>query len=146
MAQLMPLPNTVSCFSKIQIGFTFLVPAHPGSPGKMAVKWVCVCVCVYLATAPVTGVARRSETDLMAVRVVRQWSKFFSVGLSSIAVRCSCHNSSVFSFLRQLTTWHCPHAPRARRCCCVQPYSSRSLSPARRAHSSKPAARCCSGR
>jgi len=38
MAQLMPLPLTVSCFSKIQIGFTFLVPAHLGSPGKMAVK------------------------------------------------------------------------------------------------------------
>ena len=34
MAQLMPVPLTVSCFSKIQIGFTFLVPAHMGSPGK----------------------------------------------------------------------------------------------------------------
>ena len=34
MAQLMPLPLTVSCFSKIQIGFTFLVPAHPGRPGQ----------------------------------------------------------------------------------------------------------------
>ena len=34
---------TVSCFSKIQIGFTFLVPAHPGSPGQRAVKRVCVC-------------------------------------------------------------------------------------------------------
>ena len=43
MAQVMPLPLTVSCFSKIQIGFTFLVPAHPGSPGKRAVKRVCVC-------------------------------------------------------------------------------------------------------
>jgi len=42
----MPLPLTVSCYSKIQIGFTFLVPAHPGSPGKRAVKRVCVCVCV----------------------------------------------------------------------------------------------------
>ena len=42
MAQQMPLPLTVSCFSKIQIGFTFLVPAHPGSPGKRAVKRVCV--------------------------------------------------------------------------------------------------------
>jgi len=48
MAQLMPLPLTVSCFSKIQIGFTFLVPAHPGSPGKKAVKQVCVCVCCTL--------------------------------------------------------------------------------------------------
>jgi len=46
MAQLMPLPLTVSCFSKIWIGFTFLVLADPGSPGKRAVKWVCVCVCV----------------------------------------------------------------------------------------------------
>jgi len=45
MAQLMPLPLTVSCFSKIQIGFTFLVPAHPGSPGKKG-RWTCVCVCV----------------------------------------------------------------------------------------------------
>ena len=46
MAQLMPLPLTVSCFSKIQIGFTFLVPAHTGSPGKKAVKRVCVCTVV----------------------------------------------------------------------------------------------------
>ena len=44
IAQLMPLPLTVSCFSKIQIGFTFLVPAHLGSPGKRAVKWACACV------------------------------------------------------------------------------------------------------
>jgi len=42
--QLMPLPLTVSCFSKIQIGFTFLVPAHPGSPGKRTIKRVCVCI------------------------------------------------------------------------------------------------------
>ena len=42
MAQLMPL--TVSSFSKIQIGFTFLVRAHPGSPGKGPLNG-CVCVC-----------------------------------------------------------------------------------------------------
>ena len=45
-AQLMPLPLTVSCFSNIQIGFTFLVAAHPGSPGQRAVKRVCVCMLV----------------------------------------------------------------------------------------------------
>ena len=39
-----------------QIGFTFLVPAHPGSPGKRAVKRVCVwydfilLVCLALVT------------------------------------------------------------------------------------------------
>jgi len=38
MTQLMPLPLTVSCFSKIQIGFTFLVPAHLGSHRQRAVK------------------------------------------------------------------------------------------------------------
>ena len=46
MAQLMPLPLTVSCSRKIQIGFIFLVPAHLGSPGKRAVKRVCVRVCI----------------------------------------------------------------------------------------------------
>ena len=50
MAQLMPLPLTVSCFSKIQTGFTFLVPSDPGSPGKRVVKRVCVCECVLLTT------------------------------------------------------------------------------------------------
>jgi len=48
MPQLMPLTLTVSCFSQIQIGFTFLVPAYPCSRGKRAVKRVCVCVCVCL--------------------------------------------------------------------------------------------------
>jgi len=54
MAQLMPLPLTVSCFSKIQIGFTFLVLAQLGSPGKRAVKCVCVCVVWYGGTCIVT--------------------------------------------------------------------------------------------
>ena len=50
VAQLMPLPLTVSCFSKIQIGFTFLVPAHLGSPRKGPLNGrVCVCVCVCAA-------------------------------------------------------------------------------------------------
>jgi len=38
--QLMPLPPTVSCFSKIQIGFTFLVSAHVGRQAQTAVKRV----------------------------------------------------------------------------------------------------------
>jgi len=43
--------TTVSCFSKIQIGFAFLVPAYPGNPGQRAVKRVCVCVRVHCACA-----------------------------------------------------------------------------------------------
>ena len=58
MAQLIPLPLTVSCFSKIQIGFTFLVPAHPGSPEKSAFKRARVCVCVWRGNA-VAGLQRR---------------------------------------------------------------------------------------
>ena len=50
MAQLIPLPLTVSCFSKIQIGFTFLVPAHPGSPGQRAAKRVRVYKYSFLLT------------------------------------------------------------------------------------------------
>jgi len=42
-AQLMPLPLTVSCFSKIQIGFTFLVPSHLSSPRQGVIKCACVC-------------------------------------------------------------------------------------------------------
>jgi len=69
MAQLMPLPLTVSCFSKIQIGFAFLVPAHAGSPGKRVIKRVCVCVvkrlyeqpnCIYIAVL----ISIRSEEKL----------------------------------------------------------------------------------
>ena len=64
MAQLMPLPLTVSCFSKIQIGFTFLVPADPDSPGQRAVKRVCCiqtwCACL-VAQARVVQSARRSD-------------------------------------------------------------------------------------
>ena len=61
MAQLMPLLFTVSYFSEIHIGFTFLVPAHLGSPGKRVVKRVCVCVCV----SP-SGAGNRHFCDLLA--------------------------------------------------------------------------------
>ena len=55
MVQLMLLPLTVSCFSKIQIGFTFLVPAHLGSPGQRAVKRVCVVIVIVVAVAVVVN-------------------------------------------------------------------------------------------
>jgi len=45
MAQLMSWPLTVSCFIKIQTGFTFPVPTYPGSCKKRAIKRVCVCMC-----------------------------------------------------------------------------------------------------
>jgi len=55
MFQLMPLPLTVSCFSKIQIGFAFLVPAHLGGPGERAVKRVLLCLQCYDAVGWAAG-------------------------------------------------------------------------------------------
>jgi len=69
MAQLRPLPLTVSCFSKIQIGFTFLLPAYPGSPGQRAVKRLCVCVCVVKEDCQ----ARKLNTEDAMDR--RKWRK-----------------------------------------------------------------------
>ena len=51
-AQLMPLPLTVSCFSKIQIGFTFLVPTDPGSPGQINLHQSTSSRCVYPSRRP----------------------------------------------------------------------------------------------
>ena len=70
IAQLMPLPLTVSCFSKIQIGFTFLVPAHPDSPGKRAVKWMCVLT--YL---------RLLQVNQMGWHSLANFTKYFSYKL-----------------------------------------------------------------
>jgi len=47
--QLMPLPLTVSCFSKIKIGFTFLVLADPGSRGQnlnLTLVFLCCSTCL----------------------------------------------------------------------------------------------------
>ena len=66
MAQLMPLPLTISCSSKIQIGFTFLVPTHLGSPGQRAVKRVCVW------SGPV-------RVLVLSYRSPRHWSTSFSI-------------------------------------------------------------------
>ena len=67
-AQLMPLPLTVSCSSKILIGFTFLVPTHPGSPGKRAVKRVCVCRRFLMIVLMLTMRLNNSATDVTDAR------------------------------------------------------------------------------
>ena len=84
MAQLMPLPLTVSCFSKIQIGFTFLVPAHLGSPGKGAVKRECACVCKF---GLVTGLIFCTDDCMAAAmsnRKVRKCTKRLLIKCSTV--------------------------------------------------------------
>ena len=83
MAQLMPLPLTVSCFSKIPIGFTFPVPAQPGSPGQRAVKRVRACAVLY----PQNGdriVTTDSVTSLSPVRILADADE---VWLEGVGVR-----------------------------------------------------------
>jgi len=65
MAQLMPLPLTVCCFSKIQIGFTFLVPAHSGSPGQRAVKRLCVRVRVCVSVTSRCFITMNERVNLV---------------------------------------------------------------------------------
>jgi len=64
MAQLMPLPLTVSCSSKIQIDFTFLVPAYPGSSGKEAVKWLLLLFILHTKQLTFSSFSRRPTASL----------------------------------------------------------------------------------
>jgi len=82
MVQLMPLLLTVSCFSKIQIGFTFLVPAHPGSCGQRAVKRMCV---VDLGGCNLTSGEHRvnSMIIMIATLVYVSYTEYLCVLLSS---------------------------------------------------------------
>ena len=71
MTQLMPLPLTVSCFSKIQIGFTFLVPAHLGSPGKGPLN-VCVCfeTVSWTSASEVMTLRRYTHTFIIIIIII----------------------------------------------------------------------------
>jgi len=79
MAQLMPLPLTVSWFSKIQIAFTFLVTAHSGSPGKSAVKWVRVDTPAlrsqYVSPCKISSKNRSNGCSDMAISRFSKWRR-----------------------------------------------------------------------
>ena len=97
MAQLMPLLLTVSCFSKIQIGFAFLVPAHPGSPGQRAVKRVCVCVC----SMPILHIciyyynSKSNAGDKTLIKnTISQWKNFVAQNIML------CHNLFLSSYYK----------------------------------------------
>ena len=84
----MPLPLTVSCFGKIQIGFTFLIPAHLGSPGQRAVKRVCVAAVVNSSTQFVTAV----------------WIVLNLTAASLDAGFCCCGRTAIF-WRTSVTSW-----------------------------------------
>jgi len=94
-AQLTPLPLAVSCFSKIQIDLTFLVPAHPCSLGKRAAKRACVCVCVCVCVTILKSFRLRNAGDIRDPRRLR--SRLSSRGETnqcareSVICRSSCY-------------------------------------------------------
>jgi len=75
----MPLPLTVSCFSKIQICFTFLVLSHPGRPGQRATKWVWVCT-VYIMFLTFASVKVYSINNLTSTTTATLTSQYISPG------------------------------------------------------------------
>jgi len=106
----MPVPLNVSRFSKIQIGFTFPVPARPGSPGQRAVKPVCVCVL---------------RTGIYWQRIAgneREWS-----GRSAKRAVVSCMDDVMACFVQQSVS-HRPHSAAPVITC------SPTVIPARRIH------------
>jgi len=100
MAQLMPLPFTISCFSKIQTGFTFLVPVDPGSPGKGPLNG-CVCVCLNV---------RECHTPLAAWKTV-VGSHHLRAQLTCVAFLADCFSESTEHSVHQPT---CPAFPSGR--------------------------------
>jgi len=91
MAQLMPLPLTVSCSSKIQIGFTFLVPAHltcvVSDKGLLnGCVCVCVCVCSFDTTLEFVEAIRTVRPAVTALSVVDA----ASITTLELLVRASC--------------------------------------------------------
>jgi len=87
-AQLMPLSLTVSCFSKIQIGFTFLVLDHPGSPRQRAVKG-CMYVCnlKFIVRSTYDSHLRRAKNSLR--NIVSQFTNTISGDLTILQVNCT---------------------------------------------------------
>ena len=110
MAQLTPLPLTVSCFSKIQIGFTFLVPAHLSSPRKRAVKWVCVytdiavrsltCHTTVCVTLPNQSQQSRSSATANDMLYAEQLNPV----CENLRPPCNYHCSGVFGFAAVVLT------------------------------------------
>ena len=97
MAQLMPLPLTVSCFSKIYTGFTFLVVAYPGSPGKGPLNG-CVCMIGQL-------------NDVLAIQAVRLLCYFSLWTFVCLQVSCFslyipwCSHQQLYSY--DTCGWNC---------------------------------------
>ena len=93
--------HSLSCFSKIQIGFTFLLPAHPGRPGQRAIKrgmYVNTLICIFKVVhdqGPLTKfcqcfihclLSAKMIFDYVYLKVVKINSNFISAYNQNLAV------------------------------------------------------------
>jgi len=117
-AQLMPLPLIVSCFSKIQIGFTFLVPAHSGSPGQRAIKRVCVCVCVCACVRACVHACVRACVHACVRACVRAWCNTCTVcaRITGLILWSLLLVASVIREIRSCSQWCSLHHLRTFIC------------------------------
>ena len=105
MAQLMLLPLTVPCFSKIQIGFTFLVPADLGSPVQRAVKQVCVCIGLsehyYEELAHAHYVIKNTQINIWSQQFnCIQWPQNIRIYFAGDIIRSTSHGKLLTRFTR----------------------------------------------
>ena len=105
IAQLMPLPPTVSCFSKIQIGFTFLVPGHLGSPGKRAVKRVCVLYIVLFECCDHTAMNPADALQHIHSLNCKHFPKLISMVVCHDHCEIKCITGPYFSSPGRLLLW-----------------------------------------
>ena len=102
MAQLMPLPLTVSCFSKIYIGFTFVVVAYPRSPGKGPLNG---CVCVWLVSWTTSWLSRQFVCCFWALCYFSLWT-FVCLQVSCFSVYIPwCSHQQLYSY--DTCGWNC---------------------------------------
>ena len=116
MAQLMLLPLNVSDFSKIQIGFNFLVPGNPGSPRQRVIKRVCRnknavlttdfnytnCILLYTGEAGLSFI-NSIFTCQATCKVLPFYHNIYNAPLSLNYVRnyvCLCINIMLYIFMK----------------------------------------------
>ena len=83
--------HCLSCFSKIQIGSTFLVSANLGSPGKKAVKWVCVCVCACACACACVCVCYMQYSGCFSCFTLL-WDRMYALWSSHVYLYCCRSN------------------------------------------------------
>jgi len=148
----MPLLLTVSCFSKIQSGFTFLVPADLGSAGKGPLNG-CVFVCA--STTHPMGHGRQYVYDLSIRLYVRPClgGGILWLACSGLLVNIAFRNHTFIIHALQCTlhlrlkNWPCYIIPHYVMCCCfcLQCFNAVGWAAARASSLSKMSGGCWRG-